>query len=297
MKRIFLYFLLLYMMPSLMAETKIYTLDNTPNVRLSNIRSYVSDPENILSQLACDSINSMLYNLERKTGIETAVVVLPSIGDAEIQNFAYQLGRKWGVGKKKNNNGLVLLLVIDQRKITFATGYGLEGDLPDAICKRIQTKAMIPSFHQNDWNTGLVRGVKYICGTLDGSMSANDDEDDDAGGYFGIALFLMIFCPLFIVILKNRFTNRCPNCKKRGLQRTNSYVVSRYHGVKHEMVTYTCRYCGHQVKREEKDYDENVRGHGFGGPFIGGGSFGGGGFSGGSFGGGSFGGGGSTSGF
>ena len=97
----------------------------------------------------------MLYQLETKTGVQTAVIVLPSIGDNDPLDFAYSLGRRWGVGKKKKDTGLVLLLVLDQRKIQFATGYGLEGDLPDAICKHIQMKVMVPAFRKNDWDTGM----------------------------------------------------------------------------------------------------------------------------------------------
>ena len=97
---------------------------------------YVCNPAGILSQAACDSIDSMLYALEQQTGIETVVAVVPSIGEEDCFNFCHQLLNKWGVGKKDKNNGLVILLVTDQRCIQFYTGYGLEGVLPDAICKK-----------------------------------------------------------------------------------------------------------------------------------------------------------------
>lgn len=75
-----------------------------------------------------------------------------------------------GSGQEKENNGLVILLVTDQRCIQFYTGYGLEGDLPDAICKRIQTKYMIPYLKDSNWDAGMVAGVKAVCARLDGSM-------------------------------------------------------------------------------------------------------------------------------
>lgn len=305
MKRFICYILFCILVPmALQAEGKAYTINDVPNVRHTNKSYYVSDPEHILSQETVNSINSMLYQLETKTGIQTAVVVLPSIGDEDPFDFAYSLGRRWGVGKKSKDTGLVLLLVIDQRKIQFATGYGLEGDLTDAICKRIQMKAMVPAFRKNDWDTGMREGVKAICGKLDGSMSDSADFGDNGNGEETMAIiFLFVF--IFVggtifVYIKNRMLNRCPQCGKHKLQRINSQVVSRINGVKTEIWTYRCDNCGHEVKREKKSYDENYRGGGFGGPFIGGGGFGGGdggGFSGGSFGGGSFGGGGSSSGF
>jgi uncharacterized protein len=305
MKRTICYILFCLLLPvALLAQQKAYTIDEVPNVRSANRTFYVSDPEKILNQETTDSINAMLYQLEVKTGIQSAVVVLPSIGDETPFDFAYSLGRRWGVGKKNKDTGLVVLLVIDQRKIQFATGYGLEGDLTDAVCKRIQTSAMVPAFKQNDWNTGMRQGVKMLCGKLDGSMSDEADFGDnlDDGTMVMVVLFVFLFVGggIFLILYKNFMSNRCPNCKKHELSRVNSQVMSRRGGVKIEMVTYRCRNCGHEIQREIKSYDENYRGRGFGGPFIGGGGFssgGGGGFSGGSFGGGSFGGGGAGSGF
>jgi uncharacterized protein len=301
MKKAFLYLLFLWLPFVVKANT--YTLDNVPNVRLTDIRKHVSDPGNLLSAAATDSINAMLFQLEKTTGIETAIVVLPSIGDEDCFDFAYNLGRKWGVGKKKNDNGLVVLLVIDQRRVQFATGYGIEGDLPDAICKQIQVKAMAPSFKKGDWSTGMMAGVKMICGRLDGSMKGGLGETEEGSPItFFIVLFAMVGTFVILTVSKSRKANRCPHCGKHQLQRTDSQITGSRFGVKTEIVTYTCRHCGQKVIREQKHYDENNGGHGFGGPFIGGfwgggSSGGGGGFSGGSFGGGSFGGGGSGTSF
>ncbi len=108
-----------------------YTIDNLPNVHLQDASRYVCDPANILSPMAADSINRMLYALEEQTGIESVVAVLPTIGEVDCYDFAFGLGNKWGVGKAKNDNGLVVLLVTDQRCIQMVTGYGLEGHLPE----------------------------------------------------------------------------------------------------------------------------------------------------------------------
>ena len=94
-------------------------------------------------------------------------------------DFAHRLLNEWGVGKKGKNNGLVILLVTDQRCIQFYTGYGLEGDLPDAICKRIQTRDMIPYLKDGNWDAGMVAGVRAVCGRLDGSMVNDTDDEED----------------------------------------------------------------------------------------------------------------------
>lgn len=302
MKQLFI-ILLTILSLSTQAQEKIYTVDNLPKVHLQNKFKYVCNPTGILSQAACDSIDRMLYRLEEKTGIETVVAVVPSIGEEDCFDFSHQLLNKWGVGKKDKNNGLVILLVTDQRCVQFYTGYGLEGDLPDAICKRIQMKSMIPYLKEENWNEGMVNGIQAVCKRLEGSMVNDKKSEEEEISFMTIFLAVIGFMGIASIfsILASSASTRCPQCGKNELQRSGSTLVSKSNGVKTEDVTYTCRNCGHTLVRRQQTYDEDYhkRGGGGGGPFIGGfggGSFrGGGGFGGGSFGGGSGGGGGAGS--
>ena len=299
MKSILTLILATFLLIPLQAQEKVYTVDNLPKVHLQNKMQYVCNPAGILSQAACDTIDTMLHALEQQTGIETVVAIVPSIGDMECFDFCHQLLNQWGVGKKGKDNGLVILLVTDQRCIQFYTGYGLEGVLPDAICKRIQTKYMIPYLKDGNWNEGMVAGIRATCQRLDGSMeneSLSESNNESMDFIFAVILFAVIGVGIAFFAARNQ--SRCPKCGKHALQRTGSRLVSRVNGVKTEDVTYTCRNCGHKVVRRQQSYDENYRGGGGGGPVIfGGGGFGssGGGFSGGSFGGGMGGGGGAGS--
>lgn len=291
MKRIISITFLLSLLLCLQAQ-QVYTTRNLPKVRLQDKTRYVTDPDGILSAAATDSIDRMLYALEQQTGIETVVAVVPSIGDEDCFDFSHRLLNEWGVGKKEKNNGLVILLVTDQRCIQFYTGYGLEGDLPDAIAKRIQTQDMIPYLKNGNWDAGMVAGVRAVCARLDGSMKNDTPTEDEESPWALILIFLGI-CGVALLagVLKARAASKCPNCGQHKLQRSGSQLVSRHNGVKTEDVTYTCRNCGFKVVRRQQSYDENYHGRGGGGgPVIfGGGGFGGG--SGGGFGGGSFGGG------
>ena len=307
MKSFATFILLTLLCIPLRAQQKIYTVDNIPKVHLQNKMQYVCNPAGILSQEACNEMDALLYALEEKTGIETVVAVVPSIGEADCFEFSHQLLNQWGVGQKGKNNGLVILLVTDQRCVQFYTGYGLEGDLPDAICKRIQTKYMIPYLKDGNWNAGMVAGVQAVCQRLDGSM-VNDGASDDegmSGGMIILAVIGFMVVAFIISMLAVRASTRCPNCHKHALQRSGTVLVSNRNGIKTEDITYTCRECGHSIVRRQQSYDESYRGRGGGGggPFIGGfgGGFGGrgsggsGGFGGGSFGGGMGGGGGAGS--
>lgn len=289
------------------AETKQYTIDDVPNVRLSDARQYVTDPTAILSTAARDSINAILGRLEKSTGIETAVVMLPSIGDEDIFEFGHELFRKWGIGKKKSDNGLLILFVMDQKKVRFTTGYGIEGTMTDAMSKRIQTTLMIPRFKKGNWDGGMVNGVRAVAKTLDGSMQAEEDSGEDDISTIMITL-LAIVVTMLIFIYAMGSLQRCPKCKKRSALRKvkeQHLVVKDQNGriVRRILrTTYICKYCGNTVT---KDSDENDNGNAMAtgailGSMLGGGNRGGSGFGGGfggSFGGGSTGGGGATSGW
>ena len=289
------------------AETKQYTIDDVPNVRLSDVRQYVTDPSAILSATARDSINAILGRLEKSTGIETAVVMLPSIGGEDIFEFGHELFRKWGIGKKKSDNGLLILFVKDQKKVRFTTGYGIEGTMTDAMSKRIQTTLMIPRFRKGDWDGGMVSGVRAVAKTLDGSMQAEEDSGEDDISTIMITL-LAIVVTMLIFIYAMGSLQRCPKCKKRSALRKvkeQHLVVKNKNGRIIRRIlrtTYVCKYCGNTVT---KDTDENDHGSAAAtgamlGSMLGGGNrgsgFGGGSF-GGNFGGGSTGGGGATSGW
>ena len=302
MKRITPLLIFLLCLPLCPWAQKVYTPDNLPKVHIQNKYRYLCDPERILAPAATDSIDRMLYRLEQQTGIETVVAVVPSIGEATCFDFCHELLNTWGVGKKGKDNGLVILLVTDQRCIQFYTGYGLEGVLPDAICKRIQTQAMIPYLKDERWSEGMLAGVRATCARLDGSM-----ENDAAGAtddeWTSPLLFVLtfIFFTVLISMAAVRRATRCPHCKKHKLQRANSQTIF-INGVPMDETTYICQNCGHIVKRRQRRTQDNNRGRGgggWGGPVIFGGGgfggFGGGGGFGGSFGGGSGGGGGAGS--
>ena len=288
-------------------DTKQYTIDDVPNVRLSDVRQYVTDPSAILSTTARDSINAILGRLEKSTGIETAVVMLPSIGDEDIFDFGHELFRKWGIGKKKSDNGLLILFVMDQKKVRFTTGYGIEGTMTDAMSKRIQTTIMIPRFKKGNWDGGMVSGVRAVAKTLDGSMQAEEDSGEDDMEVAVIALVFIVGAILIFIYVMS-VEQRCPKCKKRSALRKvkeQHLVVRNKNGRIIRRIlrtTYVCKYCDNTVT---KDTDENDHGSAAAtGTMLGsmlssgrrGGSGFGGGF-GGSFGGGSTGGGGATSGW
>ena len=301
MKRFFILLLLVFFYTS--AEARPYSVEEIPNVQLSNRYKFTSNPDGILSQTAVARIDSICYDLRHRGIAQTAVVAVAEIDSDDVFEFAYELFSKWGVGSK-SNSGIGILLVEEAREIRFVTGYGVEGALPDAICKRIQTQYMLPYFRNGDYSSGMVSGVEAIRSVLNGSeldAGGNDDyiSSDDEPVVGIIAFFaLMMIGGMIILYLAIRASQKCPNCKEIALQKDSARVISRDFGATTYEDTYICAKCGTVVKRKRQDYDSSHNNRGGGGPIImGGGGFGrgGGGSFGGGWGGGSFGGGGAGS--
>jgi uncharacterized protein len=269
-------------------------------VQLSNRYRFTSNPDGILSDWAVAKIDSICYDLRHRGIAQTAVVAVSEIDSDDVFDFAYELFSKWGVGSS-SNSGIGVLLVEEAREIRFVTGYGVEGALPDAICKRIQTSYMLPHFRNGDYSSGMVAGLEAIRAVLNGSerdAGGNDDyvDDDDEAALAMVVFFvLVIIGSAIVVLIVDRASRKCPRCQQLTLQKDSVRVVSRDFGVTNYEDTFVCTNCGHSLKRKRQDYDASHNNRG-GGPIImGGGGFRGGGSIGGGWGGGSFGGGGAGS--
>jgi len=197
------------------AHSQSHTVETVPNTKLIN-NSYVSNPDQLLSDQAVARINLLLDSLEKKTSAQVAIVMLNSIGDADIFDFAQSLFVKWGIGKSGTDNGLLILYVQDKRTVRFHTGYGLEGDLPDAICKRIQTQKMVPRFKEGDIDGGMIAGAEEVVNILthdnntDGLISSNNEiEVTDLGGISFMAAIAWLIGGPFYFFRKRKagFTN------------------------------------------------------------------------------------------
>ena len=115
--------------PSEITYNKQYTVDEVPNPKTNDANAFVANPDGIITEETVYQLDTMLQNLEAKNKAEIAVVVLNSIGDNDIFDFGVELFECWGIGKKRSDNGLLILFVLDQRKIRFETSYELEGVL------------------------------------------------------------------------------------------------------------------------------------------------------------------------
>lgn len=272
-------------------QAAVYRVDEVPNVQLADHSRYTSNPDGILSAEAVGHIDRICDSLRREGLAQVAVAAVEDIDGDDVFDFALELFRSWGVGRAEADNGLGVLLVLDRHEIRFVTGGGLEGVLPDALCKRIQLEIMLPRFRNGDYDGGMVAGIEAAATLLRNSELDFGSEEDDlplTGMLILVSVTLLAFAAGIYLVYRQQTC--CPRCGKLALRQVGT--KSSKHFVE---TTLVCKECGHRVVRRSLRDDDNSLGGPYigGGSFLGGGSFGGG--RGGSFGGGSFSGGGAGS--
>lgn len=274
------------------AISAVWTPENLPIAHIEDRNRYVCNPDGILSPEAVNAVDGIFRAIEDSTGIQSLVAVVELTDPEDCFEFAYRLGEKHGVGSSGTDNGLVIVLSTGGRAVQFVTGYGLEGTLTDAVCRRIQETYMNPFFSDGEWDDGMFAGAQAIQAYLRNGDFPAEDEESDFSTIMGMLFPLWFF--LFIIIWVERRRNRCPNCHKHKLKVVKMETILNTYEKKVRLITYECRFCHHQVQRKETTFKVHSTGGNFGGTPFGGGSFGGGSI-GGSYGGGHFGGGGAGS--
>lgn len=126
----------------------------------------IVDQAGILSADTTQALEPKLADLEAKSGIQLVVATIKTLEGQEIEPYANELFRFWKLGEKNKNNGVLLLVAPNERRVRIEVGYGLEGTLTDALSSVIIANAITPRFKAGDFNGGLVRGVDDIITVL-----------------------------------------------------------------------------------------------------------------------------------
>src|SRR5215470_2011876 len=128
----------------------------------------IVDEAAILNAAARSRIENKLEQLEAKTGNQLVVATLRSLQGYDIADYGYRLGRHWGIGQKNLNNGAILIVAPNERKVRVEVGYGLEGTITDAVSRLIIENAILPRFRAGDFVGGIERGVDDLTQLLSG---------------------------------------------------------------------------------------------------------------------------------
>jgi uncharacterized protein len=261
----------------------------------------VVDQAHVILPAHLSDLNDALTAHESKTSNQVAVLTLPSLAGEPLEEFSHRVASAWGLGQKGTDNGVLLLVAIQDRKIRIEVGYGLEGTLTDAKTSQIIRHEMVPRFRHGEYSEGIVAGVHAILTTIEGtytkpaSSAPNSSEHVGLWEIFGLAVVLGTLVGLFlgsrrrlngsVIGMLLSFVVAFPTALWLGLLAgaASSILISLFNNI------------GGPSTRDPFRYDSRFGGPGHSWPMGGLGGFGGGGFDGGfGGGGGSFGGGGAS---
>jgi uncharacterized protein len=162
----------------------------------------VNDFTNTLTSEQKQALESKLVAFDDSSSTQIAVIIIPSLNGNDVADYNVKLGRAWGVGGKEFNNGVVLLIAKDDRKLNIATGYGVEGALPDITCKHIIDNVIVPNFKGNDYYRGIEEGTDAIIKAVKGEYKApaGYNKNKGRGGGLGRIIFIIVMIVIFLAI-------------------------------------------------------------------------------------------------
>ncbi|MDO7898153.1 TPM domain-containing protein [Pseudomonas citrulli] len=223
----------------------------------------VVDTAQLLEPATRTQLEAQLQAHEQATGEQVVVVTVPDLQGARIEDFGYLLGRHWGIGQKDKNNGALLIVARDDRKLRIEVGYGLEDRLTDAQSSVIIHQVITPAFKTGNFNKGISDGVAAMLVVLGGSPldepapTAVYSSDEEQGDFVQRHPWLFVLLVMLVIttVMVGQVLGILPTTSGSGSSRSSS-------------------------SSSGSSYDDGGSSGGDGGFSGGGGSFGGGGSSG-----------------
>jgi uncharacterized protein len=169
------------------------------------LTSAVVDATGLLPPTERLALDQRLRDYQATSGRQLVVAVVPSLEGYEVRDYGNKLFRHWQLGDKQRNDGVLLLVAPNERKVSIEVGYGAEGDLTDALSRIIIENGIIPRFKAGDWSGGISAGVDDITKTLGGGGAVITERARNSGGQMTIEdiVPLIIFFVIVMIILSN----------------------------------------------------------------------------------------------
>jgi uncharacterized protein len=163
----------------------------------------VNDAAGVLSKEQVEILEQKLVALDDSTSNQIAVVLIRTLDDYPIEEYANKLFREWGIGSKKNN-GVLLIAAIDDRKVRIEVGYGLEGAIPDIIANNIIRYELGPSFKEGNYYRGIDRATDAIAKAAVGEYKVKRNKNKGEGEGGGKFIFIIIVVIVLVIIASIR---------------------------------------------------------------------------------------------
>ena len=160
----------------------------------------VNDFTNTLTPDQKQALENKLVAFNDSTSTQIAVVIIPTLNGNDIADYNVKLGRAWGVGGKQYSNGVILLIAKEDRKLNIATGYGVEGALPDITAKHIIEDVIVPNFKGDDYYRGIEEGTDAIIQAVKGEYKAPENYGKKGKFSGGRIIFIIIMIIIFLLV-------------------------------------------------------------------------------------------------
>jgi uncharacterized protein len=162
----------------------------------------VTDLTGTLAAPEREALERKLAEFEARKGSQIAVLMVPTTAPEAIEAYALRVAEAWQIGRGEIDDGIVLLIAKDDRKLRIEVGYGLEGAVPDALAKRIISERIVPRFYEGDFAGGVTDGVDALIALVDGEplpapAQSRDIEREGWGAVPFVLLFAAFVAPLF----------------------------------------------------------------------------------------------------
>ena len=154
---------------------------------------YVNDYTKTLTAAETQTLENKLIHYGQQTSSQIAVVLVPTTNEYEIAEYTFALGDKWGIGRKELNNGVLMLIAKNDRKVFIATGQGLEAVLPDAFLSSVIRNAILPQFKQEQYAQGISDGLDAIIAASQGEYGAYQAEEESTFDQYIPLLMILVF--------------------------------------------------------------------------------------------------------
>jgi uncharacterized protein len=152
----------------------------------------IVDLAHLLPSDVAVSLSADLAEHERKTGNQIAVLTLPSLEGEPLEEFSHRVSTTWKLGRKGTDNGVLLLVVPQERRIRIEVGYGLEGTLTDAKTSQIIRREIVPRFKSADFPGGIAAGLKAIMGTIEGTYTLPAETPEQSAPWENLFIAIVI---------------------------------------------------------------------------------------------------------
>ena len=177
-------------------------------VKIPELKTRVTDLTQTLSQPQQAALEAKLAAFEQKKGSQIALLIVPTTQPEDIAQYSIRVTDAWKLGREKVDDGLLILIATEDRKMRIEVGYGLEGSIPDLTAKRVINEVISPKFKQGDFYGGLDSGVDRLIGLVDGEPLPEPTSPAFSGMGIQNMLPLLLFGGLISgLFLRNMFGN------------------------------------------------------------------------------------------